>query len=146
MSLGGNDVEYSSSERSSVRRRKYSEDLSRPQFAEAIPEGAPFEHQSSRSYTQEFTFDGIESDDESLDESTETESSMQSDVTLDETARRIKTAKYVLLTLKQALMNSVLIILIGGLGFFTIEGMGAVDSFYFTTVLLTTVGECRRLM
>lgn len=141
MSLGGHDLKYSSSERSSLRRRKYSEDLSRPQFVEAIPEGAPFEHQSSRSYTQEDTFDDIESDDESLDDSTESEISIESDITLDETARRIKTAKYVLLTLKQALMNSVLIILIGSLGFFTIEGMGAIDSFYFTTVLLTTVGK-----
>ena len=53
---------------------------------------------------------------------------------------RIKTAKYVFLTLKQALMNSIAIIFIGGVGFYVIESMTMVDSFYFTTVLLTTVG------
>ena len=53
---------------------------------------------------------------------------------------KIKTAKYVFLTLKQALMNSTLIIAIGSAGFYYIEKMTLVDSFYFTTVLLTTVG------
>ena len=46
----------------------------------------------------------------------------------------------VFLTLKQAVANSVLIIAVGGFGFYFIENMTAVDSFYFTTVLLTTVG------
>lgn len=53
---------------------------------------------------------------------------------------KIKTAKYVFLTLKQALMNSIVIIAIGSMGFYFIERMSVVDSFYFTTVLLTTVG------
>jgi hypothetical protein len=53
---------------------------------------------------------------------------------------RVKNAKYVLLTLRQALMNSILIIAVGGLGFHLIEKLSIVDSFYFTTVLLTTVG------
>mmetsp|Transcript_19270 Transcript_19270/g.29275 ORF Transcript_19270/g.29275 Transcript_19270/m.29275 type:complete len:516 (-) Transcript_19270:119-1666(-) len=53
---------------------------------------------------------------------------------------RMKTAKYIFLTLKQALANSMLIIAIGGFGFYFIEGLTPVDSFYFTTVLLTTVG------
>lgn len=53
---------------------------------------------------------------------------------------RVKAAKYVFLTLKQALMNSVFIIAAGSFGFYYIEEMSAVDSFYFTTVLLTSVG------
>jgi hypothetical protein len=59
---------------------------------------------------------------------------------IDTSDSRIKTAKYVFLTLKQALMNSIVIIFIGGIGFFYIEKMTMVDSFYFTTALLTTVG------
>jgi voltage-gated potassium channel len=42
--------------------------------------------------------------------------------------------------LKQAVVNSVLIICVGAFGFYFIEDMSPVDSFYFTTVLLTTVG------
>ena len=53
---------------------------------------------------------------------------------------RVQSAKYVFLTLQQALANSVFIITIGSFGFFFIERMTAVDAFYFTTVLLTTVG------
>lgn len=53
---------------------------------------------------------------------------------------RVKAAKYVFLTLKQALMNSLFIIAAGSLGFYYIEEMSPVDSFYFTTVLLTSVG------
>ena len=49
-------------------------------------------------------------------------------------------ARHVFLTLKQAVMNSLLIILVGSIGFYYIEKLTAVDAFYFTTVLLTTVG------
>jgi Ion channel len=59
---------------------------------------------------------------------------------IDKSDSRIKTAKYVFLTLKQALMNSIVIIFVGGIGFVFIEKMTMVDSFYFTTALLTTVG------
>ncbi len=52
---------------------------------------------------------------------------------------RLKAAKYVILTLNQALANSLFIIAIGSFGFYFIEEMSAVDSFYFTTVLLTSV-------
>ena len=55
-------------------------------------------------------------------------------------ANDLKTAKYVFQTLHEALANSIFIILIGSFGFYIIEGMSAVNSFYFTTVLLTTVG------
>jgi len=50
-------------------------------------------------------------------------------------------ARHVFLTLKQAVMNSLLIITIGSVGFHYFEGLGGVDAFYFTTVLLTTVSS-----
>jgi len=53
---------------------------------------------------------------------------------------RVKAAKYVFLTLNKALVNSLFIIAGGSFGFYYIEDMSAVDSFYFTTVLLTSVG------
>jgi hypothetical protein len=52
----------------------------------------------------------------------------------------MKAAKYVILTLKQACANSLFVIAIGSFGFYYIENLTAVDSFYFTMVLLTTVG------
>mmetsp|Transcript_8670 Transcript_8670/g.15205 ORF Transcript_8670/g.15205 Transcript_8670/m.15205 type:complete len:487 (-) Transcript_8670:44-1504(-) len=53
---------------------------------------------------------------------------------------RVKAAKFVFLTMKEALVNSSFIIAGGSVGFYFIEDMSAVDSFYFTTVLLTSVG------
>ena len=53
---------------------------------------------------------------------------------------KIKNAKYVFQTVKQAIVNSIFIIFIGSVGFHFIEGWRIIDSFYFTTVLLTTVG------
>ena len=53
---------------------------------------------------------------------------------------RIRAAKYVFLTLKQALANSLFVIIIGSFGFFYIEQLTAVDAFYFTMGLFTTVG------
>lgn len=52
----------------------------------------------------------------------------------------IQNAKYVFLTLRRALVNSMVIIAVGCVGFWLIEGFSLVDSWYFTTVLLTTVG------
>jgi hypothetical protein len=105
---------------------------------QSIPEDTPY---SPKSWTGGTRVEESESDHDSDDESMGSEtSSSESDYFPDTTARRIKNAKYVFLTLKQAVMNSILIIAVGGLGFFTIEGMSAVNSFYFTTVLLTTVG------
>ena len=51
-----------------------------------------------------------------------------------------RNAKYVIFTLREALVNSLLIILFGCLGFYLIEGFSFVDSLYFTTVLLTSTG------
>ena len=42
--------------------------------------------------------------------------------------RRVKTAKYVFLTLKEALVNSMVIIAVGCLGFWFVEGFSLVDS------------------
>lgn len=53
---------------------------------------------------------------------------------------KLNTAKYVFLTLRTALANSMVIIAVGCVGFRIIEGFSIVDSWYFTTVLLTTVG------
>jgi hypothetical protein len=53
---------------------------------------------------------------------------------------QLNAAKYVFVTLRLALFNSMVIIAVGCLGFHFIEGFNLVDSWYFTTVLLTTVG------
>ncbi|GKZ00669.1 hypothetical protein MPSEU_001019000 [Mayamaea pseudoterrestris] len=59
---------------------------------------------------------------------------------VDEAISKVKAIKYVVLTLRQALFNSMVIIAVGCLGFWFIEGFSLVDSWYFTTVFLTTVG------
>ena len=53
---------------------------------------------------------------------------------------RLKAAKYIFLTLNKALAKSLFVIAVGSIGFYYIEKMSVVDSFYFTTVLLTSVG------
>ena len=58
----------------------------------------------------------------------------------DGTKSQLNAAKYVFVTLRLALFNSMVIIAVGCLGFHFIEGFSLVDSWYFTTVLLTTVG------
>lgn len=81
---------------------------------------------------------GIRSvDDSHSSSSSDTEFSIDSDKPI---MTRASAAKYVFLTLKQALMNSLLVIAVGSVGYYYIEEMSAVDSFYFTTVLLTSVG------
>ena len=99
--------------------------------------------------------------DEYTEESSETASTI--DDIVDERLSKIKAAKYVFLTLKQALVNSMVIIAVGCIGFMLTEEFTVVDSWYFvssqlisfrlsqlpshnfwcsqkTTVLLTTVG------
>lgn len=58
----------------------------------------------------------------------------------DGTKSQLNAGKYVFLTLRLALLNSMVIIAVGCVGFWLIEGFELVDSWYFTTVLLTTVG------
>jgi len=74
----------------------------------------------------------------STDSSSDSSSKARND--LEEKYSPVKNAKYVFLTLREALLNSLLIIAFGCLGFYFIEGFSVVDSWYFTTVLLTTVG------
>jgi hypothetical protein len=52
----------------------------------------------------------------------------------------IKAAKYIFLTLKQAVANSAVVIALGSIGFYYIENLSLVDAIYFTVVLLSTVG------
>uniref|UniRef100_A0A7S3VAR4 Potassium channel domain-containing protein n=1 Tax=Chaetoceros debilis TaxID=122233 RepID=A0A7S3VAR4_9STRA len=83
--------------------------------------------------------DDGDSHDSSLDWSTGShESSDDGDIF--RPVSRIKAAKYVFLTLKQAVANSLFVITVGSVGFYYLEQLSAVDAFYFTTVLLTTVG------
>ena len=49
-------------------------------------------------------------------------------------------ARYVIWTLREALVNSLVIIAFGCFGFYLIEGFTLIDSWYFTTVLLTSTG------
>jgi hypothetical protein len=58
----------------------------------------------------------------------------------DKNKAKFQAAQYVFLTLRTALANSLVIIAVGCVGFHIIEGFTIVDSWYFTTVLLTTVG------
>eukprot|EP00547_Thalassionema_nitzschioides_P005277 CAMPEP_0194219352 /NCGR_PEP_ID=MMETSP0156-20130528/25758_1 /TAXON_ID=33649 /ORGANISM="Thalassionema nitzschioides, Strain L26-B" /LENGTH=1274 /DNA_ID=CAMNT_0038948977 /DNA_START=58 /DNA_END=3882 /DNA_ORIENTATION=- len=101
-----------------------------PTFHFASDEGLPG-FSSMRSVSM--LVDSEESDDQSLFSDSENFMNGSKD-------GRFKTIQYVLLTMKQALMNSIAIISVGSVGFYFIEKMTIVDSFYFTTVLLTTVG------
>jgi hypothetical protein len=89
--------------------------------------------------------DGADDDDDDQDEDSmsdiveSTSSGSSSDDSLqEEQFSSVKNAKYVFLTLKEALVNSLVIIAFGCMGFYYIEGFTIVDSWYFTTVLLTT--------
>jgi Ion channel len=76
------------------------------------------------------------------DESSVTSSSTESSTeeVWDSAKSRIQAGKYVFVTLRLALLNSLVIIAVGCIGFWVIEGFSLVDSWYFATVLLTTVG------
>lgn len=123
------------------RERLFSEEVGRPKVSPTIFEGQP-------APPPPFYLNGgteeseTEDEEDSSDESSETDSSEASILEEDikKPINQVKTAKYVFLTLKQAVVNSIFIISLGGVGFYLIEKMSAVDSFYFTTVLLTTVG------
>jgi hypothetical protein len=62
------------------------------------------------------------------------------DAIWDGTKSQLNAGKYVFLTLRLALLNSMVIIAVGCVGFWLLEGFELIDSWYFTTVLLTTVG------
>jgi hypothetical protein len=131
-----------------VRSRGFSADMSNA-HPPPINENGPLEGNSAMP-TIPFVpggYNGVENDgddngyssddDESVVSSA---SSSSTEVLLDERATKIRSAKYVFLTLRQALVNSMVIIAVGCIGFWLIEGFSLVDSWYFTTVFLTTVG------
>ena len=96
---------------------------------------APSSAPRSQSMQYEEEQDSFVPEDESMDSS-----SSDSSDGIETEYSEVKNAKFVFLTLKEALMNSMVIIAFGCLGFYFIEGFSIVDSWYFTTVLLTTVG------
>ena len=71
-------------------------------------------------------------DDSYSDESSET--AITIDEVVDEKSTKIKAAKYVFLTLKQALVNSMVIIAVGCVGFVLTEEFNVVDSWYFVSM------------
>lgn len=123
----------------SRRSRNFSADVTHPG---TIPEAHTF-HGSSTRASNPASNDNLQEDEHAQydeDAAVSIDSEVSEIDNPDSRQSKIKTAKYVFLTLKQALMNSVVIISIGSVGFYLIEKMTVVDSFYFTTVLLTTVG------
>jgi len=82
------------------------------------------------------------SDDETEDDDSSTSSSgsystSSASLDLEDKFDGVQNARYVFLTLREALVNSLVIIGTGCCGFYFIEGFSFVDSWYFTTVLLT---------
>ena len=138
------------------RARKMSEDYPASNAATptaTLSEGTPLVSGSGprsggtfTSERQSFARSGSNFADYGDDDSTASGSSFSStDELLDETTMRIKTAKYVFLTLKEALVNSLVIISVGCMGFWLVEGFTLIDSWYFTTVLLTVRLQCLSL-
>jgi hypothetical protein len=84
---------------------------------------------------------GIDDDSQDGDSSTSSETSSvassEESVDLEKQFNAVKNARYVFLTLREALINSLVIIGTGCFGFYFIEGFSFIDSWYFTTVLLT---------
>ena len=128
-------------QRTASERRKYSADL-----PATIEENDGFQEKNAAPPPPKLnasTYDDDASDDDDDDDTTSDsgESSSSSEDTADEFESQysgVKNAKYVFLTLREALVNSMVIIAFGCMGFFFIEGFSIVDSWYFTTVLLTT--------
>ncbi|KAL3910919.1 MAG: hypothetical protein SGILL_007495, partial [Bacillariaceae sp.] len=80
---------------------------------------------------QESTF-GTSSDEYSMD-TTDSFSTSSGDDVLEAEYNSLKNAKYIFLTLREALINSMVIIAFGCLGFCLIESFSVIDSWYFTT-------------
>jgi hypothetical protein len=79
-------------------------------------------------------------DDDSSTSSSGSFSTSSESLDLEDKFDGVKNARYVFLTLREALVNSLVIIGTGCLGFYFIEGFSFIDSWYFTTVLLTVSG------
>jgi hypothetical protein len=111
--------------RAGARGRKFSVDL--PSTMEETTD-AQQKHAAPPPMWHTDTYNQVEGGD---DESTysETSSSSSGDsVELDSQYTAVKNAKYVFLTLREALMNSLVIIAFGCMGFYFIEGFSIVDS------------------
>eukprot|EP00956_Cyclotella_meneghiniana_P026313 scaffold56552_cov71-Cyclotella_meneghiniana.AAC.1 len=107
---------------------------------ETINENTPFISRSSSSQVAGPALNHLNSNPPKFDENSTSSTSSDSSSNLTKPMSRLKAVKYIIMTLNRALLNSLLIMFIGSSGFMLIEGMTLVDSFYFTTVLLTSVG------
>jgi hypothetical protein len=125
----------------SMRPRGFSADLGQP--PPTISETTTFNQTAGNTSVPAMQFDAADYDDidrysEFDDDDDDSMYSMSSSSSLeeflDERRTKIRTAKYVFLTLRQALVNSMVIIAVGCIGFWLIEGFSLVDSWYFTTV------------
>ena len=87
----------------------------------------PLKQHTPRLYRADSTLSdlGLSLDDSSVSSSSSFDSSESDGFQM---KRRVKTAKYVFLTLKEALVNSMAIIALGCLGFWFVEGFSLVDS------------------
>ena len=118
---------------------------SAPEGLDKIDESTPLMDLKRSEYSKQSTMDKTtrSSEVKFCDESSYSTSSTDDSSVLRNPSKpltRLKAAKYIFLTLNQALANSVFVIAAGSIGFYYIEDMSVVDSFYFTTVLLTSVG------
>ena len=109
-------------------RRMSHDNIQTPTISESIPLETPLNDRASEWLDDE---DASCSGDDSVS---------TTDEIVDENVSKIKAIQYVFLTLRQALVNSMVIIAVGCFGFWFIEGFSVIDSWYFTTVFLTTVG------
>lgn len=107
---------------------------------DTINENTPFIDRSSSSVVAGPALNHLNMNPINVDENSTSSTSSDSSSNLTKPMSRLKAVKYIIMTLKRALLNSLLIMFIGSSGFMLIEGMTLVDSFYFTTVLLTSVG------
>jgi hypothetical protein len=138
------------------KSRKYSEDLAAAQTPPQMQEKTPLLNPPTSAPNQgtQFSFSGGRSGIDSLrgsafasdkdngsdtddsdtysdDDSSDTVATI--DKIVDEKLYRIKAAKYVFLTLRQALINSMVIIAVGCAGFVLTERFSVIDSWYFVS-------------
>jgi len=145
--VGGMPATYGTAER---RVRTFSEDLPAPSTDPVSRTSGNLRRiQSGTSLNDglsDYTDDDDEYDRDDDDESSvyTTSSSQETSSSVDDvwdtTKSKLAVAKYIFLTLRLALFNSMVIIAVGCVGFWLIEGFTLIDGWYFTTVLLTTVG------
>ena len=131
-------------------RRKYSADLGIPATIPETPgtqtSVPPPPHQSvlEENESSKGTNDTLggedndcDDDDSTIYSSEDLSSDSSASLNLEDEFNGVKNARYVFLTLREALINSLVIIGTGCFGFYFIEGFSFIDSWYFTTVLLT---------